>query len=170
MGIEIERKFLLANESWRAEVQRSEHIRDGLVAASHDRKTRVRIKGANATLGVKTKRIEGRRQEFEYEIPLHDAERLMDCCGINVLEKIRHYIAIGGVVWEIDEYRGILKGVIVAEVELKAIDQRIDIPSWIGREVTADPSYSKMNMFRAATQSPGGRHAAFAHELSPLPC
>lgn len=170
MGIEIERKFLLANDAWRAEVQRSELIRDGLVAASHDRKTRVRIKGARATLGVKTKRIEGRRHEFEYEIPLHDAERLMECCGSNVLEKVRHYIAIHEVLWEIDEYLGVLQGVILAEVELTVIDQRIGTPSWLGREVTADSAYSKMNMFRAATQWPGDQPAALAQGSVMLPC
>jgi len=170
MGIEIERKFLLANDAWRPEVQRSEFIRDGLVAASHDRKTRVRIKGARATLGVKTKRIEGRRHEFEYEIPLHDAERLMECCGSHVLEKVRHYIAIDEVLWEIDEYIGILQGVILAEVELKAIEQHIDFPAWLGREVTADPEYSKMSMFRAATQWSGDRPVAHPQEFVTLPC
>lgn len=160
MGIEIERKFLPASERWRALVQRQELIRDGLVAASDDRKTRVRIAGARATLAVKTKRIGGRRHEFEYEIPVPDAERLMECCGTKVLEKVRHYIPIGELVWEVDEYRGLLQGVILAEVELTAIDQRLDIPEWIGREVTADPSYSKINMLKAASQWPVNRPAS----------
>jgi len=170
MGIEIERKFLLASERWRALVQRSEIIRDGLVAVSNDRKTRVRIMGLRATLAVKTKRVGGRRYEFEYEIPMSDAERLMECCGSNVLEKTRHYIAVGDVVWEIDEYTGLLRGVILAEVELTAIDQCIDIPDWIGREVTADPSYSKMNMLRSVSQWSIDRPAITVQEAVQLTC
>lgn len=160
MGIEIERKFLTASERWRALVQRREIIRDGLVAASDDRKTRVRIVGARATLAVKTKRIGGQRHEFEYEIPVPDAERLMECCGPKVLEKVRHYIPVGEVVWEVDEYRGLLQGVILAEVELTAIHQRLDIPEWIGQEVTTDPSYRKINMLRATSRWPIDRPAA----------
>lgn len=163
MGIEIERKFLLASERWRVLVQRSENIRDGLVAASGDRKTRVRIIGDRATLAVKTKRIEGRREEFEYDIPLGDAERLLECCGGNVLEKVRHYIGIGDIVWEIDEYLGLLKGVILAEVELTAIDQPIDIPDWIGREVTAHAAYSKSNMLRTRQVRPQDGMAGLGH-------
>ena len=165
MGIEIERKFLLASERWRMLVQRCQHVRDGLIAASDDRKTRVRIMSGRATLAVKTKRIEGRRHEFEYEIPLADAERMMECCGGNVLEKTRHYIAIGDLVWEIDEYTGLLQGVVLAEVELSAIDQQIDIPDWIGREVTAEPLYSKLNLLRARRERPINILADLGHNL-----
>lgn len=149
MSIEIERKFLLASDRWRALVQRSEYIRDGLISATDGRKTRVRIVGSRATLTVKTKRIEGRRGEFKYDIPMVDAESLMECCGTNVLEKVRHYVEFSGVVWEVDEYEGVLKGVILAEVELDDIHQTIVIPDWIGREVTGQPPYSKTNMLNA---------------------
>jgi len=166
MGVEIERKFLPTSEHWRALVQRQEFIRDGLVAASDDRKTRVRIAGARATLAVKTKRIGGQRHEFEYEIPVPDAERLMECCGTKVLEKVRHYIPIGEVVWEVDEYKGLLQGLILAEVELTDIDQRLDLPEWIGQEVTADPSYRKINMLRAASRWSIERPAAHAMDVA----
>lgn len=152
MGTEIERKFLLASDRWRTLVQRSDYIRDGLLSASEDRKTRVRIIGTRATLAVKTKRIAGRRDEFEYEIPLTDAERLLECCGGNALAKTRHYIPYGDLTWEIDEYDGLLKGMILAEIEVATIDQPIEIPDWIGREVTLQPSYRKINMLRARSQ------------------
>jgi CYTH domain-containing protein len=149
MGIEIERKFLVASEKWRSLVQRSEHIRDGLIAASDDRKTRVRIIGERATLAVKTKRVNGLREEFEYDIPMADAERLLECCGNSILQKVRHYIECNSLLWEVDEYEGILTGVILAEVELDSVDQSIDLPEWIGRKVTSEPPYSKINMLRS---------------------
>jgi adenylate cyclase len=148
MKVEIERKFLLASEGWRREVQRSEFIRDGLIAISDERKTRVRIIGERATLAVKTRRIAGGRYEFEYDIPLEDAELMLASCGSNATSKHRHYVLHQGLTWEIDEYDGILKGVVLAEVELDAIDQLIDMPSWIGREVTAQAPYRKINMLR----------------------
>jgi adenylate cyclase len=152
VGIEIERKFLLASERWRSLVQCSVHIQDGLVATSEDRKTRVRIIGDKATLAVKTGRVAGAREEFEYDIPMTDACRLMACCGSNVTVKMRHYVQHAGLTWEIDEYDGLLKGVILAEVELSAVDQHVDLPEWIGREVTEQPPYRKINMLRARQQ------------------
>jgi adenylate cyclase len=152
VGIEIERKFLLASDRWRSLVQRQVLIEDGLVAANEDRKTRVRIIGDKATLAVKTKRVAGAREEFEYDIPMTDARRLMTYCGSNVTVKKRHYVQHAGLTWEIDEYDGLLKGVILAEVELSAVDQQVDLPEWIGPEVTAQPPYSKINMLRARQQ------------------
>lgn len=153
MAIEIERKFLLASSRWRQLVQHSEHIRDGLLATSDHCKTRVRIIGGKGTLAVKTKRIAGRREEFEYEIPLADAERLLGYCGENALTKVRHYIPAGDLTWEIDEYEGLLTGVILAEIEVSAIDQALDLPDWIGREVTAQSSYRKINMLKARREA-----------------
>ena len=149
MKVEIERKFLLASEGWRRDIQCSEYIRDGLVASSDERKTRVRIIGERATLTVKTQRIAGSRYEFEYDIPLEDAELMLSSCGSNATVKHRHYVMHGGLTWEIDEYDGILTGIVLAEVELDAIDQLIDMPSWIGSEVTAQAPYRKINMLQA---------------------
>lgn len=146
MKVEIERKFLLASDGWRKLVERSDYIRDGLIAVSDERKTRVRIIGDRATLTVKTRRVAGSRFEFEYDIPLLDAELMLESCGSSAISKQRHYVPHGGLVWEIDEYDGLLKGVVLAEVELSAIDQPLDIPSWIGHEVTADAPYRKLNM------------------------
>lgn len=149
MKVEIERKFLLASDGWRKLVQRTDYIRDGLVAVSEERKTRVRIVGDRATLAVKTKRVAGSRFEFEYDIPLADAELMLESCGSSTLSKHRHYVPHGDLMWEIDEYDGLLKGVVLAEVELTAVDQPLDIPSWIGDEVTAEAPYRKLNMLQA---------------------
>ena len=149
MKIEIERKFLVASDEWRSLAVRSQHIRDGLIAASEDRKVRVRITGTRATLTVKTRRVQGSRHEFEYDIPLAHAETLMNDCGGNVLSKLRHYVPHESLVWELDEYEGILRGVVLAEVELSSIDQSITLPVWIGREVTFDAQYGKGNLLRA---------------------
>lgn len=156
MAVEIERKFLLASEAWRPLVKAKMHIRDGLIASSDERKARVRIVEERATVAIKTKRVEGRREEFEYEIPMADAERLIECCGTNVLEKTRHLISLEDVTWEIDEYSGLLKGVILAEVEVRAPDQQIVLPEWIGREITSDASYRKINMLRAREKRAAG--------------
>lgn len=149
MKVEIERKFLLASESWRTRVLRSERIRDGLLSSNEDRKVRVRLIGSRATLTVKTSRIQGARQEFEYDIPSADAEKLIENCGSNVIEKIRHYVEHGSLTWEIDDYEGLLKGVILAEVELESLHQQVELPDWVGAEVTAEPPYRKINLLRA---------------------
>lgn len=149
MKIEIERKFLLASDRWRGLVERSDYIQDGLVAVSDERKIRVRIIGGRATLTVKTGRTEGRRYEFEYDIPLSDAEKLLEICGEETIVKVRHYVTHGGLTWEIDEYDGLLKGIVLAEVELDALDQPVDLPEWLGAEVTGEAAYRKHDMLRA---------------------
>jgi len=147
--IEIERKFPLASERWRSLVKRSETIQDGLLAANDERKVRVRIIGDRSTLAVKTRRVRGQREEFEYDIPRKDAERLLIACGNTVVQKVRHYIVQAGLTWEVDEYEGLLKGIILAEVELESLDQPVTMPDWIGHEVTAEPPYRKINLLRA---------------------
>ena len=155
MKIEIERKFLLASDRWRGLVQRSDYIRDGLVAVSDERKTRVRIIGERATLTVKSKRVAGSRFEFEYDIPLDDAGMLLEICGSNTISKTRHYVQQGDLTWEIDEYDGTLQGVVLAEVELDSIDQLIEMPDWIGAEVTGHPTYRKFDMLQARLGTSG---------------
>ena len=149
MAIEIERKFLLASERWRTLVERSEHIRDGLLSSRGGQKVRVRIIGERSTLTVKTKSIRGQREEFEYDIPIGDAERLLTLCGSDVVQKRRNYIVHAGLTWEVDEYEGLLKGVVLAEVELESLDQPVVMPDWVGKEVTTESPYRKINMLRS---------------------
>jgi adenylate cyclase len=152
MATEIERKFIVVNDLWKESVTGSVHIRDGLVLSEDGKKVRVRITDHSATLALKGYHAGLVRSEFEYSIPLCDAEDIMrTLCDGRVLEKRRYFSLFDGVRWEIDLYEGLLEGVVLAEVEMSAVTQTVAIPSWAGREVTGDPEYQKGNMFKART-------------------
>jgi CYTH domain-containing protein len=146
--VEIERKFLVTNDEWRQLAVRSVRLRDGLIAAYKDRKVRVRITGDDmATVTVKGPRIGIAQAEFEYEIPIADAERMLSTiCRDETLEKERFFIEDAGGTWHVDVYTGILQGVVIAEIELKHERQELTLPRWIGKEVTGDPFFKKINM------------------------
>jgi adenylate cyclase len=145
--VEIERKFLVANEEWRESAVRSVRIRDGLIAEYKDRKVRVRISGYIATIAIKGPRIGIVRPEFEYEIPIADAERMLSTlCQDDTLEKQRFFVEDAGATWQVDVYGGILQGVVIAEIELEQESQELILPLWIGKEVTGDSFYKKVNM------------------------
>jgi adenylate cyclase len=147
MPLEIERKFLVKDASWREQCTKCERLRDGLVAVSDSLKVRVRLYDDRATLAIKTKRVGAVRHEFEYEIPRSDAEKLLaEHCGYRKLEKTRHHLKHEGFRWIVDVYEGILKGVTIAEVELERPDVHVPLPKWVGREVTNDPRYTKLAM------------------------
>ena len=113
--VEIERKFLVANDEWRQSATRSVNVRDGLIAVYRDRKVRVRISGDIATIAIKGPRIGIGRPEFEYEIPMTDAERMLSTlCQNDTLEKQRFFVEDAGATWQVDVYGGILQGVVIA--------------------------------------------------------
>jgi CYTH domain-containing protein len=146
-SIEIERKFLVANDEWRQSAVGSVSIRDGLIAVYQDRKVRVRISGNTASIAIKGPRAGIVRAEFEYEIPIVDAEKMLTTlCQDDTLEKQRFFVEHVGATWYVDEYRGLLQGVIIAEIELKQERQELILPRWIGKEVTGHPFYKKINM------------------------
>lgn len=150
MLIEIERKFLVANSSWKSLYTSCERLRDGLLASNEGLKVRVRRYEDRATLAVKTKQVGFTRAEYEYEIPIEEAEQLLALyCGDTKLTKTRYYVPYQGFTWEVDVYEGVLSGTILAEVELKHADVDVPLPAWLGREVTGDPEYKKINMLRA---------------------
>jgi adenylate cyclase len=149
MATEIERKFLLANDGWRMQYTRQKRIRDGLIATAAGRKVRVRAYDDRATLTVKAKTASLGNAEYEYEIPLADAEELLATHCDGVLSKTRYDVPYRGFVWEIDEYDGVLSGVVVAEVELSREDVEVPLPPWVGAEVTGRPEYKKSNMHAA---------------------
>ena len=147
MALEIERKFLVRDETWRAHCARQHEIRDGLIAIAEGRKVRVRICDERATLTVKTKTESLANNEFEYEIPLSDAEELLaHHCLRGPLAKTRYVVRHGGHVWHVDVYKGILEDVVLAEIELPSETADLALPPWIGREVTGNPDYKKINM------------------------
>jgi len=145
--VEVERKFLVANDDWKHSVVGSVAIRDGLVALYKDRKVRVRIAERTATITVKGPRTGIRRDEFEYEIPLADAERMLGAiCDKDVLEKRRYFVEAPPAIWHVDVYTGLLDGVVLAEIELLQENETLVLPSWVGREVTGDLRYRKFNL------------------------
>lgn len=143
MGIEIERKFLVLGEAWRAQVSRRQRMAQGYLndaaaieTGAQQVSVRVRIAGERAALNLKSRELGASRQEFEYAIPLADAEVLLALCVGGVIDKTRHCIEHGGHLWEIDEFHGDNAGLIVAEIELSAVDEAFERPPWLGAEVT----------------------------------
>jgi adenylate cyclase len=142
MAIEIERKFLLEDESWRAHVIRSVPMHQGYLGSDPQCSVRVRRAGDAAWLNIKSATLGIERLEFEYAIPLDDAETMLQrLCGARALSKTRHLVPHGGHTWEIDEFDGDNRGLIVAELELAHADEPFARPAWLGREVSDDPRY-----------------------------
>jgi adenylate cyclase len=153
MAVEIERKFLLANTAWRSLIARSERIAQGyLVGAQALREghvrasVRVRRAGERAWLNIKSATLGIERAEFEYAVPLDDAEAMLATLCDGALEKIRHHVEVDGTLFEIDEFLGDNAGLVVAEVELPAIDASFPRPAWLGREVSALARYYNVNL------------------------
>ncbi len=146
MGTEIERKFLLRDDSWKAGAS-GKLYRQGYLSAAVERNVRVRIIGEQGFLTVKGKASGITRLEFEYEVPLADAEGMLDqLCLKPLIEKTRYRVEHRGMLWEIDEFAGDNAGLVVAEVELSEEAQEIEFPRWVGREVTDDPRYLNSNL------------------------
>ena len=148
MGIEIERKFLLDGDAWRAEVVRSVPMAQGYLNEAEsvtrglqNTSVRVRLEGDDARLNIKSREAGPRRQEFEYAIPVADARALLALCVGGLIEKTRHCIPVGALTWEIDEFHGENAGLLVAEIELESLDTTVPAPAWRGVEVTDLPRY-----------------------------
>jgi adenylate cyclase len=142
LGVEIERKFLVQSEAWRAEAGPGERFRQGYLVNGKARSVRVRREGERAFITIKGPRRGIVRSEFEYEIPTAEADQMLaELCAKPLLEKTRHRVAHFDAVWEIDEYGGEHGGLVIAEIELDHADELVVLPAWIGREVTHDPRY-----------------------------
>lgn len=142
MATEIERKFLLRDDSWRAEADSSETIRQGYLAGSEKSSIRIRIADDQANINIKSATLGVTRQEYEYPIPLSDANELLDSLSEGpLIEKTRYHVHHGNHHWEIDVFSGDNEGLIVAEVELENIDENFERPGWLGEEVSNDTCY-----------------------------
>jgi len=122
MAVEIERKFLIKNDSWR-EGAIGVNYKQGYLARGKDGTVRVRIAGEKGILTVKGKSVGFSRKEFEYKIPVNDALEMLELCAKPLIEKTRYTISYKNLIWEVDEFRGENRGLIFAEVELLSEDQ-----------------------------------------------
>ena len=146
MGTEIERKFLVTENSWRS-LAAGTRYRQGYLNSAKERTVRVRTIDDKGFLTIKGITTGATRAEYEYEIPVADADALLDdLCEKPLIEKNRYKIDFEGFVWEVDEFFGENEGLIVAEVELESEDQAFETPEWIGEEVTGDPKYFNSNL------------------------
>lgn len=143
MSREIERKFLVRDDSWRAAADAGKRYRQGYLCADPQRVVRVRVGGDAAYVTIKGSLRGLARDEYEYPIPVADAEAMLDgLCLHPLIEKVRHHVRHAGYMWEVDVFAADNAGLVVAEVELPAEDTEVELPPWVGAEVTHDPRYS----------------------------
>ncbi|MBL8260108.1 MAG: CYTH domain-containing protein [Candidatus Competibacteraceae bacterium] len=149
MGVEIERKFLIRDESWRSQAERSVKMRQGYLTSDARCSVRVRLAGERGFLNIKSGTLGIQRSEFEYPIPAAEAEEMLDTlCEQPLLEKTRHFVRHGQHLWEIDEFAGDNAGLIVAEVELRRPDEAFARPDWLGEDVSHDIRYYNSQLAR----------------------
>ncbi|MBB5767425.1 CYTH domain-containing protein [Xanthomonas euroxanthea] len=148
MPIEIERKFLVTGDGWRAAAHAVIPMAQGYIndqaalrSGTQNASVRVRIQGESAFLNLKSREVGHTRQEFEYPIPVVEARALLALCVGGLIDKRRHLVQYQGHVWEVDEFLGDNAGLVVAEIELEHADQTFARPAWIGAEVTDDVRY-----------------------------
>ncbi|MCZ8315555.1 CYTH domain-containing protein [Phreatobacter sp.] len=140
MALEIERKFLVIGDGWRNGA-RIRTIAQAYLTPPGPTSVRVRIQDGRATLTIKGESRGAVRDEFEYPLPLDDAEAMMTLCQRQPIRKKRHEVLHAGKLWQVDVFEGALTGLVVAEIELSKADEAFALPDWIGREVTDDPRY-----------------------------
>ena len=149
MALEIERKFLVKDARWRALIDESRKMRQGYLTQAGKASVRIRCDAKRGWINVKSAQLGVSRDEYEYEIPLADAEQMLDQLALKpLIEKTRHFVRIGPHMWEIDEFEGQNAGLIVAEIELGDVGEFFERPAWIGAEVTDDARYYNNNLAR----------------------
>jgi CYTH domain-containing protein len=145
--IEIERKFLVVNDKYK--MGTPQRISQGYICSENDRVVRVRIKGDKAYLTIKNATIGFARNEYEYEIPVADAEAMLkNTCQQPIIDKTRYVLEYKGFIWEVDEFHGDNEGLVVAEIELDSRETTFDHPDFIGEEVTGDARYYNACLFK----------------------
>lgn len=147
MAREIERKYLLKNDSWRKTADEGVLIRQGYMAGTDKASIRIRRQGEKANINIKSATLDIIRTEYEYEIPVYDAEEMLaKMCFQPLIEKTRYHVDNNQHTWEIDVFAGDNAGLIVAEVELNDKDEKIELPQWVGDEVSDDARYYNVNL------------------------
>ncbi len=142
MALEIEHKFLVNNNDWKEQVSHSVYYKQGYLHSDEQRSIRIRISDEEAWLNIKSATIGSSRQEYEYSIPLNEADEMLNTlCHKPLIEKKRYFVPIKQHVWEVDVFDGDNSGLIVAEIELSQINENFFRPNWLGLEVTEDIRY-----------------------------
>lgn len=142
MGVEIERKFLVKDESWRVSALPGTRYSQGYLASSPRCSVRVRTGGERAWLNIKGATVGASRAEFEYPLPLADAKIMLETlCEASLVDKTRYLVVVGAHTWEVDVFHGANDGLVMAEIELARVDESFERPPWAGEEVTADVRY-----------------------------
>lgn len=142
MAIEIERKFLLTDDSWRDAVGEGVRMSQGYLSKQRGRTVRVRVAGEQAWLTIKGESKGISRAEFEYDIPLAEAVQLLELCEPSVIDKTRYEVPFAGHVWEVDVFHGENEGLVVAEIELADENEPFEKPPWVGEDVSDDRRYA----------------------------
>jgi adenylate cyclase len=147
MAIEIEHKYLVKPELWKRVIPDvSKAVKQGYLSASAVSSVRVRTMGDQGFITIKGKSAGATRFEYEYEIPLADAEEMLSKFCSEDIVKTRHYVQHGAHTWEVDEFHGLNTGLVVAEIELESADEQYELPEWIDRDVTSDKRYSNASL------------------------
>jgi adenylate cyclase len=147
MPLEIEYKYLVKADEWKNVVpDESIKIKQAYLLTDPEKTIRVRTKGDKAFVTIKGKATGATRLEFEYEIPVADAEELIEKFSTNLIDKIRHLVKYDNNTWEVDEFKGANAGLIVAEIELNSEDESYALPEWIDKDVTDDMRYANSSL------------------------
>ena len=147
MPTEIELKYLVNQELWKQIIpEKSVEIKQAYLLTDPNKTIRIRTKGDTGFITIKGKSIGASRPEFEYEIPLSDAIELINGFSSNIIEKTRHYVTYERKLWEVDEFKGLNAGLILAEIELSDENEEYSVPDWVGENVTVDQKYANSNL------------------------
>lgn len=141
MGIEIERKFLVINDLWKADADNGTVFKQGYLTRASNSSVRVRKEGEKANLNIKSAEMGIQRHEFEYPIPANEADELLNLFCPHTVSKTRYEVNYAGKTWEIDVFEKENQGLVVAEIELNSTDEAFEHPPWIGEEVSAEARY-----------------------------
>ena len=147
MADEIERKYLVKSQDWRSQVQSSLPFEQAYLSVEPECTVRVRLAGEKGFLTIKGRKVGASAPEFEYEIPAADIQDMMlRLPVVGRVTKRRHLVPCGGLTWEVDEFFDENEGLVIAEIELDHEEQSVDLPDWIGEEVTADRRYANSSL------------------------
>lgn len=149
MALEIERKYLVINDKWKENILSESVLKQGYIAHQPNATVRVRIADSTAYLNIKSATTGITRAEFEYQIPLADAEQILEQVADSpFIDKTRYKVQWGNHVWDLDLFAGENQGLIMAEVELSSEDESFELPPWAGEEVSGDPRYYNASLVK----------------------